>query len=248
MVDRGDGVRLAAELSPGDGPVTVFLPGFGSDMTGGKVTSLAASLHARGRPTLRLDYSGHGASEGSFADGTIGRWRDDASAVIERLAPGPLVLWGSSMGGWIALLLARAWPGARVRGVVGVATAPDFTERRIWASLDTAARARLEADGVIHVDTGWASRVPITRALIEDGRRHALLASGAPIDIEAPVRLFQGQRDDSVDWRTALELAGRIGCPDTRVTLIKDGDHRLSRPSDIGPVLDALLELTGARL
>lgn len=246
-LDRGDGVRLAYALQPGAQPdaaipTIVFLPGLRSDMSGDKAVALAAHALARGWPLLRLDYSGHGASDGRFEDGTISRWRDDALLLIDRLLPaGPLLLVGSSMGGWLALLVALARP-ERVAGLLGIAAAPDFTETLLWTGLDRASRAKLLGDGVIHLDSAYGPPLPVTRALVEDGRRLCLL--GAPIPIGCPVRLLHGQRDEEVPWRTALTLAERLASPDVAVTLIKDGGHRLSRPRDLAvfrAVLDQLL-------
>ncbi|MBW4093164.1 MAG: alpha/beta hydrolase [Proteobacteria bacterium] len=236
-IDRGDGVTLAARLLAGRGPTVVFLPGFRSDMGGDKATHLARVCAARGQALLRLDYSGHGASGGRFEDGTISRWAEDARCVIDRLTAGPLVLVGSSMGGWIALLVARADP-ARVAGLVGIAAAPDFTERLMWDAMAPPERARLLSEGVLHIPSQYGPPTPITRALIEDGRRHLLL--DAPIPLACPVRLLHGQRDPDVPWETSLDLAGRITGNDVRVTLVKDGDHRLSRPADLA-LLDAVL-------
>ncbi len=242
LLDRGDGIRLAYDLQPGDGPAIVFLPGLRSDRSGDKATALAAHALARGWLLLRLDYSGHGESDGRFEDGTIGRWRDDALLLIDRLLPGgPLLLVGSSMGGWLALLIALARP-ERVAGLVGIAAAPDFTETLLWADLDPASRGKLLADGVIHLDSAYGEPLPVTRALVKDGRRHCLLGSAIPI--RCPVRLLQGQRDEQVSWRTALTLADRLTGADVAVTLIKDGDHRLSRPQDLAvfhAILDQLL-------
>ncbi len=236
-LDRGDGVALAARSLPGRAPTVVFLPGFRSDMGGDKASHLARFCAARGQALLRLDYSGHGASGGRFEDGTISRWAADASCVIDRLAPGPLVLVGSSMGGWIALLLALARP-ERVAALVGLAAAPDFTERLMWDAMAPPERARLLVDGVLHIPSRYGPPTPITRALIEDGRRHLLL--GAPIPLACPVRLLHGQADPDVPWETSLRLADRITGNDVRITLVKDGDHRLSRAADLA-LLDAVL-------
>ena len=236
-LDRGDGVALAARLLPGRAPTVVFLPGFRSDMGGDKASHLARFCAARGQALLRLDYSGHGASGGRFEDGTITRWTDDALAVIDRLAAGPLILVGSSMGGWIALLVARARPD-RVAALVGLAAAPDFTERLMWDAMAPPERARLLAEGVLHAPSRYGPPTPITRALIADGRRHLLL--DAPIPLACPVRLLHGQRDPDVPWETSLRLAERITGNDVRVTLVKDGDHRLSRAADLA-LLDAVL-------
>ncbi len=230
-VDRGDGVRLAYAHLPGLGPTVVFLPGFGSDMAGAKALALKSWCAAHEQALLRLDYSGHGASEGAFADGTIGRWADDAAMVIERLWPsGPLILVGSSMGGWIALLLALRL-NERVAGVVGVAAAPDFTERLMWDAMAPPERAALLRDGFLDVPSAYGPPQRVTRALIEEGRAHLLL--GGRIALRAPVRLLQGQADPDVPWETALTLAAAIEGADVRIVLVKDGDHRLSRPADV---------------
>ncbi len=236
-IDRGDGIALAARVLPGRAPTVVFLPGFRSDMGGDKASHLARFCAARGQALLRLDYSGHGASGGRFEDGTIARWTADALAVIDRLAAGLLILVGSSMGGWIALLVARARPD-RTAALVGLAAAPDFTERLLWDAMAPPERARLLAEGVLHIPSHYGPPTPITRALIEDGRRHLLL--DAPIPLGCPVRLLHGQADPDVPWETSLRLAERITGNDIRVTLVKDGDHRLSRAADLA-LLDAVL-------
>jgi pimeloyl-ACP methyl ester carboxylesterase len=232
---RADGVELAWKRLAGRGPTIVFLPGFRSDMEGAKALRLAAFAAARGQAMLRLDYSGHGASGGRFEDGTIGLWTADALRVIDELTAGPLLLVGSSMGGWIGLNVAQARP-ERIAGFVGVAAAPDFTESLIWPSLPETARARLLAEGVIHAPSAYGDPLPITRALIEDGRRHLCL--GGPIPLRCPVRLLQGQKDPDVPWQTALTIAERVESADVRVILIKDGDHRLSRETDLKALED----------
>ena len=229
-LDRGDGVELAWALLPGAGPTVVFLPGFNSDMQGSKATVLRDWCAAQGRAMLRLDYSGHGASGGAFTDGGIGRWLADAQEVIARQTAGDLLLVGSSMGGWIALLLARAMPD-RVVGLVGIAAAPDFTERLMWQSMAPAERALLEAQGFLDVPSEYGAPYRITLGLIRDGRDHLLL--DAPIPLTCPVRLLQGQCDADVPWETAVRLAERLTGADVQVCLIKDGDHRLSRPQDL---------------
>jgi pimeloyl-ACP methyl ester carboxylesterase len=227
---REDGVELAWKRLPGRSPTIVFLPGFRSDMEGSKALRLTAFAAARGQAMLRLDYSGHGASGGRFEDGTIGLWTADALRVIDRLTDGPLLLVGSSMGGWIGLNVALALPD-RIAGYVGIAAAPDFTETLIWATMPETARAHLMARGVLTTPSDYGDPLPITRALIEDGRRHLRL--GGPIPLRCPVRLLQGQKDPDVPWETALTLAARLESEDVRVTLIKDGDHRLSREADL---------------
>ena len=241
-LDRADAPRLAARHLPGRAPTVVFLPGFRSDMTGDKATHLARLCAARGQALLRFDYSGHGASGGRFEDGTISTWTADALAVIDRLTAGRLILVGSSMGGWIALRVALARPG-RIAALIGLAAAPDFTERLMWDSMAPPERARLLADGVLHIPSQYGPPTPITRALIEDGRRHLLL--DAPIPLDVPVRLLHGQKDPDVPWETSLRLAARIAGPDVRITLVKDGDHRLSRPTDLALLAEVLAPLFG---
>ena len=229
-LDRGDGIHLAWAHLPGAGPTIVFLPGFRSDMSGAKALELLNYCAARGQAMLRLDYAGHGASDGAFTDGTIGRWTDDALAVIDQITQGKLVLVGSSMGGWIALLVARA-RAARVAGLVGVVAAPDFTEALMWQAMAPPERAILQRDGVLPIPSAYGEPTPITLALIEEGRRHLLM--DGPIPLPCPVRLLHGQNDPDVPWETALRLAERITSADVQITLVKDGDHRLSRPSDL---------------
>lgn len=237
-----DGTPLAFRRIAGRGPGVVFLGGFHSDMTGTKAQFLAAWCAARGRAFLRFDYSGHGASGGRFAEGTIGRWTADAEAALTALTAGPQILVGSSMGGWIALLLAARQP-ARVAALIGIAPAPDFTEELLWARLPEAARAAILSDGHWARPSEYGEPYPITRALIEDGRRHLLL--GAPIALDVPVRLLHGQADPDVPWQHSLRLAERLAGSDVEITLVKGGDHRLSTPADLarlGRTLGALLD------
>ena len=240
MIDRGDGVRLAWRLRAGTGPTLVFLPGYRSDMAGTKAEALDGWAAAHGRALLRLDYSGHGASEGAFTDGSIGQWLADALAVIDGCTAGPLLLVGSSMGGWIALLVALARPGC-VAGLVGIAAAPDFTEDMMWAAMAPSEQAALCARGMIEVPSEYGAPLPITWRLIEEGRNHLLLRG--PIPITAPVRLVQGQMDPDVPWETALRLASRLAGGDVRTILVKDGDHRLSRPADLALLIDTVAGL-----
>ncbi len=239
-LNRGDGVELAYELTAGRGPTIVFLPGFMSDMTGDKAMAIEASCMAQGRGCLRLDYSGHGASGGRFEDGTIGRWTQDALTVIDHAAPGPAVLIGSSMGGWIALNVAVART-ERIVGLIGIAAAPDFTERLMWPSFSAAQLETLFIEGMLRLPSQYGGEQIITRALIEDGRRHLRLTE--PIPLHCPVRLLHGQRDPDVPWRTSLDIAEKVHSEDVRVTLVKDGDHRLSRPQDIALLCDTLATL-----
>jgi len=238
--DRGDGVALAWARTPGRGPTAVFLPGYMSDMTGAKATVCEEFCAGHGLGCLRLDYSGHGVSGGAFTDGTISRWTDDALALIDRLTQGPLVLVGSSMGGWIALLAALARP-VRIAGLIGVAAAPDFTEDLMWQAMMPAERAQLERDGVLQAPSLYGDPYPVTAALIADGRTRLLL--DRPIPLHCPVRLLHGQRDPDVPWQTSMRLAERLQSDDVQVTLVKDGDHRLSRPSDLALLRRTLAEL-----
>ncbi|MGE3624667.1 MAG: alpha/beta hydrolase, partial [Bdellovibrionales bacterium] len=218
--------RLAYQrLRGGSGKAgVVFLGGYASDMTGTKAGFLAERCAGAGFSFLRFDYRGHGQSEGEFRDGMIGHWFDDACGVLDRLTEGPQILVGSSMGGWIGLMLARERP-ERVKALIGIAAAPDFTEDLMWLRMTYEQRARLERDGEIP-DPGAPSgtALPVTRRLIEDGRQHLLLRS--PLEISCPVHLLQGQHDDEVPWQHALRIAERITHDNVRVTWIMDGDHR----------------------
>lgn len=238
------GGSLAWARVPGATPGVVFLGGYRSDMTGSKALALRDWCALHGRAFLRFDYSGHGASDGVFEDGTIGTWADDAALALDRLTEGPQVLVGSSMGGWIALLLALRRPG-RVAGLIGIAPAPDFTEDLMWPGFDEATRHRLMTEGVVHLPSQYGDPTPVTRGLIEDGRRHLLLGGGAgSVKLPIPVRLLHGQRDPDVPWRHSLRTAEALAGDDVQVTLVKDGDHRLSRQEDLALLtrtLDALL-------
>ncbi len=236
LLDRGDGVRLALRRLPGRAPTLAFLPGLRSHMGGEKALALAALCRRRGQAMLRLDYAGHGASDGRFVDGTVGEWLGDALFALDQVE-GPLVLVGSSLGGWIALLAALRL-GARVRALVGVAAAPDFTEDLMWAAMAPSERATLLRDGVLHVPNAYGDPMPVTRRLVEEGRQHLLLRDA--VALRCPVRLLHGQADRDVPWETALRLAARIESADVQVTLVKDGGHRLSRPQDLA-VLERLV-------
>jgi pimeloyl-ACP methyl ester carboxylesterase len=241
-LDRGDGVELAWSKLEGRGPTVVFLPGYGSHMNGDKATALAVFCEQRGQAMLRFDYSGHGASGGRFEDGTIGAWTADALAVIDRLTEGPLVLIGSSMGGWIALLGALA-RRERVAGLIGIAAAADFTEMLMWPALSFEQRATLLTNGIIHRPSRYGDPTRITRALIEDGRNHLVLSG--PIPLHCPARLLHGQADPDVPSEMALRIAEKLASSDVQVILVKDGDHRLSRPRDLALLRRTLLALLG---
>ena len=226
-----DGTTIAYHRTHGALPGVAFMGGFRSDMTGTKATALEAFCRRTGRAFLRFDYSGHGASSGAFTDGTIGKWADDATAVLEALSDGPQIVVGSSMGGWIALLVALRRPG-RVAGLVGIAAAPDFTEELMWQRMTGDQRQALQRDGVVYEPSEYGDAPSaITLKLIEEGRRHLLL--DRPIAIHCPVRLLHGMRDEDVPWSIAPRIAEKLLSEDVKVLLVKDGDHRLSRDQDI---------------
>ncbi|HVY33998.1 MAG TPA: alpha/beta hydrolase [Caulobacteraceae bacterium] len=241
---RSDGERLAFRRREGRRPTVVWLGGFRSDMTGTKAQAIDAWAKTRGQAFLRFDYFAHGASSGDFTQGSITRWREDALAVIDELTDGPLILVGSSMGGWLACL-AAAVRSDRIAGLVLIAPAPDFTETLMKPGLPPQALKALANHGVwIAPDDFGEGGYPITRLLLEDGARWSILS--APVPIRAPVRILQGGADTSVPWTHALELAQAIEGRDVVFSLIKDGDHRLSRPQDRDRLIAALDELTAA--
>ena len=247
FMDVGDPpVRLAYRRTPArDGvarPGGVWLGGFRSDMLSTKAARLDERAQAEGRAFLRFDYSGHGESGGRFEDGTIGRWADESLAMIRACTDGPQVLVGSSMGGWIALLVARALAKLgetdRLAGLVLIAPAVDFTQALMWDRLPPDARRDIEEKGVWLRHSEYAPEpYPITRGLIEDGRRHLLL--GGAIRSFCPVHILQGMRDPDVPHKHALTLVEHLSDDPVALTLIRDGDHRLSRDQDIARLLDA---------
>ena len=239
---RPDGERLAYEALEGDGPTVVWLGGFNSDMAGTKAQTLVDWARERSRACVRFDYYGHGRSSGAFADGTISRWRDDALAVIDSLTSGPLVLVGSSMGGWIATLAALARP-QRVSGLLLIAPAADMTDKLIEPRFGAEARAALASRGLWMRPSPYGPGDPISRALIEDGRAWSVLPG--PVACDAPLRVLQGEADPDVPWRHALGLAQAWRGRDVVFTLVSDGDHRLSRPQDLARLIQAVEELVG---
>jgi len=234
---RPDGVRLAYAQRDGAGPTIVFLPGYLSDMQGSKAIALDDWAARSGRALLRLDYSGCGESEGRFEDGTLRVWRDDVLHLIDHATQGPLVLVGSSMGGWLMLLVALARRD-RVAALVGIAAAPDFTE---WGFTDAQKRELAETCHVFE-PSQYGDPYLTTRAFWESGQASLLL--GDTIAIDAPVRLIQGQCDADVPWETALRLAAALRSDDVQIRLVKDGDHRLSRAQDITLLIETLADLT----
>ena len=238
------GRRIAHQRRAGQGPGVVFLGGFMSDMTGTKAQYLQDWAERTDRAFLRFDYSGHGQSSGRFEDGCIGDWAEDAIAAITALTTGPQVLVGSSMGGWIALLVARAMP-ERVQGMVGIAPAPDFTEDSMWQGFSDDQRAALMRDGQITIPSDYSPQgYPITRRLIEDGRRHLVLS--APLPLPFPLRILQGTADTDVPPAVALRLMDHADCPDLHLTLVKGADHRFSTPQCLAMIAAAVEQVSGA--
>jgi pimeloyl-ACP methyl ester carboxylesterase len=238
--------RIAVRARDGGAPGLFWLGGFNSDMQGTKAIALDAWAAEHGRACVRFDYSGHGESGGAFIDGSIGRWLEESAAVFEQFCAGPQVVIGSSMGGWIALLLAREIakrPGGRasLAGLVLIAPAPDFTEELMWKGFSPEIRQEIETKGVWLRPSQYGEPYPITRALIEEGRNHLLL--GSAIDVGCPVRILQGAQDPDVPWRHAFALAHRLPSDDVVLTMIQDGDHRLSRPQDIARIIAAVAEI-----
>ncbi|MEJ2123558.1 MAG: alpha/beta hydrolase [Alphaproteobacteria bacterium] len=240
---------LQAPVPESDAPGVVWMGGFASDMTGGKATGLANWAAERDVSCLRFDYSGHGQSSGRFQDGTIGEGLADSLAAFTTLTTGPQIVIGSSMGGWLALLLARALQqnapdhAARIKALVLIAPAWDMTEELIWKHLPSEAREAIERDGVYMAPSEYDAPLPITRALIEEGRTHSFeLASFSP---GCPVRILQGMQDPDVPWQHAQRLVEQLGETDMRMTLVKDGEHRMSRESDLALLFQTLGEFTG---
>jgi len=231
------GRRIAYRRTAGTGPGVVFLGGFRSDMDGTKALHLEAWAQAQGRAFLRFDYSGHGLSDGLFEDGCIGDWAEDAAAAIAQQTTGPQILVGSSMGGWIALLLARRAP-ERVAGLVGIAAAPDFTEDSMWADFTETQRAALLSDGRVALPSDYGDDLVITRRLIEDGRRNLVLRT--PLALPFPARFLQGTADREVPVAVALRLLDHATGPDMRLTLVKGADHRFSSPECLNLLVTAV--------
>lgn len=241
-----DGTDVAVRVTPGADPAVLWLGGFRSDMEGGKATALAGWGAAAGRRVVRFDYRGHGASGGAFETLALSDWLADARAVADHYAPSAPVLVGSSMGGWVALLVARGRlaAGRPLAGLVLIAPAADFTERLMWPRLPEAIRRQVMDDGVGYLPSDYGAPYPVTRRLFEDGRRHLLYDAG-PIETGCPVHILQGVQDADVPYRHTLELVERLAHDDVVVTLIKDGDHRLSRPEDVARLIAAVEGILG---
>ncbi len=244
-LDRPGGATIAYCKSAGKSPGVLFMGGFASDMSGTKASALEAACRKVGRAYVRFDYSGHGASSGRFEEGTIGGWTEDALEVLDSVCEGPQVLVGSSMGGWIMILAALARP-ERVAGLVGIAAAPDFTEDLMWAGYGEDARRALEENGVWHEPSEYGEApLVITRTLIDEGRNHLVLRD--PIAVACPVRLIHDMADPEVPWTVSLRLAESLASTDVALSLVRDGDHRLSGPADIER-MSRTLEALCARL
>jgi pimeloyl-ACP methyl ester carboxylesterase len=245
---RPDGERLAyrrtlSDKNGGRAPGLVFLHGFRSDMSGQKALAVEEFCRARGQACLLFDGFGHGKSSGDFAKGTIGRWAEDAAAVLDGLTQGPQILVGSSFGGWIMTLAALARPG-RVAALVGLAAAPDFTEDLIWPAFSAEEKRRLDEQGQVMVESGYdLPPYPITKRLIEEARRHLVLRG--PIPFAGPVRLIHGLEDPDVPWQTSMKLAEKLTSADVAVTLVKGAGHRLSEPADLARLSATLAGLLG---
>ena len=242
FLDSPQGRRIAYYRSEGKGPWVVFLGGLKSDMEGTKAVHLEAWAKARGLAFLRFDYSGHGESSGKFEDGCIGDWHLDTVAAISELTEGPIVPVGSSMGGWQALMLAKAMP-ERVHGMVTIAAAPDFTEDGYWANFTPMQRLELEKVGHLELPSDYMEPYIITKRMIEDGREQLVLRE--PLELPFPVRCLQGTADTAVSTETALRLMDHVTCDDMRLMLVKDADHRFSDGPCLQIIEDAVQDVLG---
>ncbi|WP_411352587.1 alpha/beta hydrolase [Leisingera aquaemixtae] len=236
------GRRIAYHKSEGQGPWVVFLGGLKSDMEGTKAVHLEAWAKARGQAFLRFDYSGHGESSGTFEEGCIGDWHEDTLAAVQELTEGEIVPVGSSMGGWQALLLAREMP-ERIKGMVTIAAAPDFTEDGYWANFSEAQKAELASRGYVELPSDYMEPYHISKRMIEDGRKHLVLRS--PLFLPFKTRCLQGTADTAVSTETALRLMDHATCPDMRLTLVKDADHRFSDAACLKMIENAVLDVLG---
>lgn len=241
--DTPQGRRIAYHKTEGQGPCIVFCGGLKSDMEGTKAVHLEAWARDRGLAFLRFDYSGHGESSGAFEDGCIGDWHEDTLAILEAVTEGPLCVVGSSMGGWQALLLARAIP-RRIKGLVTIAAAPDFTEDGYWANFTDAQKAALEAVGHVALPSDYMEPYIITKRMIEDGRNHLVLRDR--LELPFPVRFLQGTADTAVSVATAVRLLEHSEGPDIRLNLVKDADHRFSDTVCLTLIEEAVADVIAA--
>lgn len=233
--------HLAYQLSDGATPTVIFMGGFKSDMQGAKATTLETFCRARDQRFIRFDYSGHGESSGDFKDGTIGQWHQDALAVLDTLGSDENIIIGSSMGAWMGLLCTMARP-QKVKALMGIASAPDFTEALIWEKLSDAQKKELMDHGVYYAPSCYGEDpYPIMKSLIEEGRNHLLLHK--PINITCPIRLIHGDKDADVPWQHSVQLMQQLQSADVRLQLVKNGDHRLSTQPHLQLMTAALEEL-----
>lgn len=244
-LETGQGRRLAYNRTEGAGPAVVFLGGLKSDKEGTKALHLEAWARMRGHGFLRFDYSGHGESSGTFEEGCIGDWHRDTLDAVDHLTEGAILPVGSSMGGWQALLLARARPD-RMAGLVTIAAAPDFTEDSYWAGFTDAQKAQLEGQGFVDLPSDYMEPYRITRRMIEDGRDHLVLRT--PLSLPFPVRCLQGTADTAVRTDVAVRLIEHAECPDMRLTLVKDADHRFSDGPCLALIEEAIEMVLGQRV
>lgn len=240
FLNTEQGRRIAYHLQKGSGPTVVFLGGLKSDMEGTKAVHIEAWAKARGQAFLRFDYSGHGESSGTFEEGCIGDWHQDTVTAVTQLTTGPLLVVGSSMGGWQALLLAKAMP-ERIHGMVTIAAAPDFTEDGYWASFTPDQKAALQSIGYAELPSDYMEPYRISKRMIEDGRNHLVLRDA--LELPFPVRCLQGTADTAVSTETALRMLQHARCADMRLNLVKDADHRFSDDACLALIEASVAEL-----
>ena len=240
ILTRENGTSIAYNKLEGNSPGLIFMSGFMSDMNGSKALALEQHCQERGLAFLRFDYMGHGNSSGNFADGTIGLWAQNALTAFDELTEGPQIIVGSSMGGWMMILTAVSRP-ERVAGLVGIAAAPDFTEDLLPNQLTETQLSKIQEDGFVVIPSEYEIPYTITKKLLDDGTQHLVLRNEIPLD--CPVRLLHGLEDTSVPWKTALKIQNMVRSKDVEVTLIKNGDHRLSREEDLEKLKKTVMEI-----
>ncbi len=240
ILTRENGTSIAYNKLEGNSPGLIFMSGFMSDMNGSKALALEQHCQERGLAFLRFDYMGHGNSSGNFADVTIGLWAQNALTAFDELTEGPQIIIGSSMGGWMMILTAVSRP-ERVAGLVGIAAAPDFTEDLLPKQLTEIQLSKIQEDGFVVIPSEYEIPYTITKKLLDDGTQHLVLRNEIPLD--CPVRLLHGLEDTSVPWETALKIQNMVRSKDVEVTLIKNGDHRLSREEDLEKLKKTVMEI-----
>jgi pimeloyl-ACP methyl ester carboxylesterase len=240
ILTRENGTSIAYNKLEGNSPGLIFMSGFMSDMNGSKALALEQHCQERGLAFLRFDYMGHGNSSGNFADGTIGLWAENALTAFDELTEGPQIIIGSSMGGWMMILTAVSRP-ERVAGLVGIAAAPDFTEDLLPKQLTKIQLSKIQEDGFVVIPSEYETPYTITKTLLDDGTQHLVLRNEIPLD--CPIRLLHGLEDTSVPWETALKIQNMVRSNDVEVTLIKNGDHRLSREEDLEKLKKTVMEI-----